>query len=541
MKKNHDVQEVEWQFDALDLRPVLRWLAAAASPEGAPDGFTVEPLGERKLSDSYLDTADWSVFRAGYALRIRRRDGEVEATIKRLSSLSGVGPKVRREISEPFEEAGALDFKGAKSMLGDWVRSLCGDRKLLELFEVQTSRRTCRLLYHAPDGEEVSRAEIALDETEIPVAGGRPVSLRRVEVELEAGEAWELHAFVENLAERFRLSPSRVSKYEAGLFGLGLTPPEQPPDFGQTELSPTMPTGEYAFAVLREQFRRFLAHEPGTRIGEAPDELHDMRVASRRMRAAIKLFGVALPTRARHFDGELRWVATFLGEVRDLDVQLSQIEAWASESDGAPGAFKELRRTLEVERDAARRKMLLSLESSRYGRFLELYSGFLRRGPSPGPLAGHIPVTKSGAGIISRAYRKFRKHGDRVADNSPVEAYHSLRKRGKRLRYALEFLTPVYGGPAEKMVATLKTVQDVLGDHQDAAVAAGQLSDLAPASRRGRSLAPRTYFIMGKLAARYEAEMSGAEERFSGVYPKIKGKPWKRFRRSMKRTADEGG
>ena len=79
--------------------------------------------------------------------------------------------------------------------------------------------------------------------------------------------------------------------------------------------------GELAFAVVRRQLAVLRDKEPGTRLGEDPEELHDMRVATRRLRAALALFAGVLPVRAQTYREELGWLGRLLGEVRDLDVQ----------------------------------------------------------------------------------------------------------------------------------------------------------------------------------------------------------------------------
>ncbi len=85
--------------------------------------------------------------------------------------------------------------------------------------------------------------------------------------------------------------------------------------------------GELAFAVLRRQLAVLRDKEPGTRLGEDVEELHDMRVATRRLRAALALFAGVLPVRAQTFRQELGWLAGVLGAVRDLDVQLEGLAA----------------------------------------------------------------------------------------------------------------------------------------------------------------------------------------------------------------------
>ena len=89
--------------------------------------------------------------------------------------------------------------------------------------------------------------------------------------------------------------------------------------------------GELAFAVLRRQLAVLRAKEPGTRLGEDPEELHDMRVATRRLRAALSLFEGVLPVRAQVFREELGWLGRLLGAVRDLDVQLQGLAAMSSD------------------------------------------------------------------------------------------------------------------------------------------------------------------------------------------------------------------
>ena len=227
--------------------------------------------------------------------------------------------------------------------------------------------------------------EIALDETAIPLEEeAEPARLRRVEVEVEPEAVDRLEPFVERLREECRLSPRSPPSTNQDSSRVGS--PSPPPDFGPTETEDSLSAGEFAFRVIRSQFGIFLAHEPGTRIGEDPEELHDMRVAARRIRAAIKIFERTLPVRARGFRDTLKWVAGSLGEVRDLDVQLGRLEAWISDAaaeDQEPlGA---LRVVLEEQRAKARKAMLRTLDSRRYAKFVASFGSFLQKGPSAVP------------------------------------------------------------------------------------------------------------------------------------------------------------
>jgi len=524
-----DQQEVEWQFDALDTRPVRDWLENRSS-EADPrvgDGET------REITDTYFDTGDWRIYRAGYSLRVRRKgtSRRQEATIKLLASTDGApGLRRRREISESLESAD--DLAAAPGPIGERLRALAGARKLESIFEVRTWRGAYKI---SLDGNNVG--EVALDDTEIPLENGEePVRLRRVEVELEPGALDSLDSFVQELRESCRLWPATASKYEAALFARGLTPPG-PPEFGPTAVDASLTVGQVAFAVMREQFGVFLSHEPGTRLGEDPEALHDMRVASRRMRAAMRIFKDALPVRSRKLRDELKWIAGVLGEVRDLDVQLEQLEGWVAEAspeDREP--LGELRGVLEEKREKARKSMLRALDSRRYERFVNSCSEFLQRGPSRRSKAARRPVLEVGPEILGRRYHKVKKAGDRISKDSTPGEYHELRKKGKRLRYALEFHSDIYGKPAKDLTKSLKSLQDVLGGHQDAEVAIAQLRELAPPTdgrRRRAGLSPRSLLVMGGIAHRHELRTAELRKLFPDSYSKVKGKPWKQLRKKM--------
>lgn len=532
-------REIEWQFDALDVRPVSRWIEAHAGEY--PDGLTVVSGEKKEIADSYLDTGDWRIYRAGFALRVRRRGQAAEATMKSLEEVED-GPRNRREISEvlTMPEDGRLDeaLRGAEGPVGERLKALIGGAVLEPLFEVKTRRRSYRLELEGG----IAAGEVALDETEIPLEDGEePVYLRRVEVELDPadGEIELVQPFVEQLRAGCQLTPALSSKYEAALLACGLEPPG-PPELGPVGVDANSTTGEVAYSVLREQFAKFLSHEPGTRLGEDPEELHDMRVASRRMRAAMQIFAEALPVRSRRLRDELKWIAGALGEVRDIDVQLEQSGEWieaAGPEDQEPlGAMAGV---LEERRAAARKRMLRTLDSRRYARFLEAYSAFLRRGPARTNRVAKQPVLIAAPDLVRGPYRRVRKRGDRIAGDTEAataEDYHKLRVRCKRLRYAMEFLSGVYGERAGSLIRLLKELQDVLGDHQDAEVAIHQLRELV-SSRRGK-LPPETIFAMGAISQRYTMQAEEMRGLFPGAYKKIRGKRWKRMKKMMQKMSE---
>jgi triphosphatase len=540
-----DHEEIEWQLEAVELALVENWLKEHPSAAGVD----IVPATASELSDVYYDTQDWRLYRAGYALRVRNTDGQsAEATMKALVPAEG-GLRRRREISEPIESVETL--KVIPGPVGERVRRLAGTADLRPLFEVHTHRHTYALRTGTPSSGEIVEdtsgnirqqnseqdaivvAEIALDESEIFANGGASTHLSRVEVEVGSDVAIHdgVGDFVEVLREALNLRPTRTSKFRTGLSVAGLNP-EVDPDLGPTEIDATLSAGEVAFAILRRHFAAMLAHEPGVRLGEDPEELHDMRVATRRLRAALKLYSDVLPKRSERYERDLRWVAGALGEVRDLDVHLQRL----SEEASANGeVLEEIVALLRERRVEARRRMLEALDSNRYERLLASFSGTLRRGRSPTPTA---PVLEAAPDLLRDRYKKVRKRANTLREDSPPEHFHELRKKGKRLRYALEPLQEIYGKPAQKIVKLLKEIQNDLGDHQDLIVASGLMEELGVAGDRP----PQAVFSMGSMAEGYRREASKIRAGFLGsksLRTLKNGKPWKKLRKKLEKRAGE--
>ena len=541
-----DHQEIEWQFDVGELEPVEGWLGQHSS---GSSGLVVAPESTVEITDTYYDTDDWRFYRAGYALRVRNTDGDVEATMKSLAPVED-NIRRRREISETLKDDKPATLKKARGPVGERSRAILGERAMRPLFRIQTRRQRFALLLKSSkddgDLEDVHIGEVSLDASKIPLGEGEePSHLKRVEVEAGFGTAPspDLHGFVDEMQFDLELAPATLSKYETGLYASGLNP-DGDAWFGQTDVDPSMSVGEVAFAVLRRQFAEMRNHEPGTRLGEDPEELHDMRVPTRRMRAAMKVFEEALPERARWLREELRWVAHALGDVRDLDVEIEHFEAWKSEADEESSRFLDrILRITEKRRAEARKYMLAVLDSGRYERLESSFAEMLRRGPgaeqelaqSNGHDPAREPITTAAPPLVSRRYRKWRKAAKRLDATSSPEAFHDVRKKGKRLRYTLEFVSEVYGKPVQKLVKPLKVLQDDLGDHQDAIVAAGYLRELGTTA--GGTRIPRgAAFTMGVYSERCAREAANLRSSVPDSKPfraLVKGGKWKDFEKVM--------
>ena len=528
-----DPVEIEWQFDALDLRPVERWLATLPTlAVETRDGGTVTALARppRRLVDSYLDCDDWRIARAGFVVRTRRRGRHDEVTLKDSRPAEGSGLRQRLEVTEILPPSGLAGL-GDDGPVGRRLRAIVGSRRLREVLQVRTRRRPFALRVAGADV-----AEIALDDTMIVVGTGqRPMQLRRVEVEVHPEWLDALEPIVEQLRMSCGLQPARLSKFEAGLLALGEEIPGMP-DLGPTDVSAESTMGDLAFAVLRRQLAVVRAKEPGTRLGEDPEELHDMRVATRRLRAALSMFEAVLPVRAQVFREELGWLARLLGAVRDLDVQLEGLAALSpadvhTTADGLD-PLVELAALLGREREAARTDMLNGLDSVRWDRLAKGLTVMAQQGPARRSLATRVPAEIGLPELVLRPHHKVRKAAKKAKQSGVVTDFHALRIRCKRLRYALEFSSDVYGGKTSRFVRELTVLQDELGEMQDAEVASLQLADLATGDAH---LPAATVFMMGGVAERHRRRVQRLLKRLPDELPRTEGRAWRELRELMER------
>ncbi len=229
--------------------------------------------------------------------------------------------------------------------------------------------------------------------------------------------------------------------------------------------------------VLRFHLARMVAREPGTREGENPEELHGMRVATRRQRAAWRVFGDAFePRRTRRHRKRLRRVAADLGAVRDLDVLIEAAETYRKRQPRAEAeALEPLIQSWRERREVARGVLVRELDSEGYQRWLDGYLAFVQSegqgvmtvGPTePHRVRDAMPARVWAAYQAVRAYEPVMRWAD-------VATLHELRIAAKWLRYTLEFVREALGRDAGPVIEKVVALQDHLGWLHDADVAAG--------------------------------------------------------------------
>jgi CHAD domain-containing protein len=287
--------------------------------------------------------------------------------------------------------------------------------------------------------------------------------------------------------------------------------------------APSDPPVHHVRAALDLRLRALLRHDPGTRTGNDIEDLHQMRVAVRRMRATLTAARPLLdPGWAGGLRTELGWLGRGLGPVRDLDVLLSRLRGEIAElPDRERSAGGVLVEALEAERVQARAAMLAVLDASRYAALLERLADAVRL-PLPTPSA-----TRSQPDLLDlpRAeLRKLSRDVARAGAEPPDEVLHALRIRAKRVRYTGELIQPaVRGTPAGRRLKALVTaataLQEVLGDHQDACVAELRIRELLDGL--GDVIDAHVVFVAGRLVERERARAEAKRDEWQAAWADV--------------------
>jgi triphosphatase len=512
-------REVEWQLACTDLDSVRRWLV----DHGTIDGLRVEPRATQQIFDTYLDTKDWRIHRAGFALRIRSGSGKPEATLKSLHSASAEVSD-RLELSETLENSDTESIQQSLGPVGARVLAVSGARALQPLFELRTSRQ--RFAIRREDQLQ-QLGEIALDETTISRPHGAPeTSMQRVEVEALTDSHEPLQSLVKTLRSGCALEAASDTKYSYSLKSVGLVPPV--PEIAPTAVDASMTLAEVAVANIGRYWSAWNRHEPAARLGDDPEELHDLRVAGRRLDAILRQFRSSLPASFLNVRATLKTVSRALGSVRDLDVALSELQSFSRKLPKSERvSIKPLKQHLVSERSRAHARMLRVLDSIWVQKNLQELTTVLAAPSVASPHSSPELALHVAPELVRRRYRKLRKRADRLTLDSSVDEFHEVRGQVKKLRYALEAVAVIYGKPASEMLRALCRWQEKLGVQQDAAVASVRLNALASAPPKG--IPPDTLFLMGRLAQHHAGEALRARKRYAKGYRRIRGK-WKTLR-----------
>ena len=406
------------------------------------DELEGEPLAERSFVSVYLDAADGSLRRAGITLRRRTEDGQS------IWQLKLPRPDGRLELEERGGPAGPPDA------LDRLLRARLRGRPLATVATLKTRRR----------GRIVDGAEVTLDQVE--VLEGAHVVARFCEIEAELADG-QFESLERRLLKAGARETDGRSKLQRALdeTGVASAEPKQP----GSDASALDLFRSYVLA----QYDRITAHDPGVRVGGDPEGIHDMRVAVRRLRSALRTVKPMVdPEWAERLRAELDWLADALAPVRDLDVFADYLrrELAILDAGDAIGGQK-LLRPLDDRRESVNERLRLALDSDRY---LDLLGRVEAAAEAPPIRQADISLRKR----LRKEFRKLKRQVNSLGQTPSNAALHKTRIRAKRVRYAAELAVGGHTAKTKHLVNALKGLQDTLGELQDAVVAEQELRHL---------------------------------------------------------------
>jgi CHAD domain-containing protein len=498
----------------------LDLLAVLEQAVGNADGLslTVEPE-HRSLDATYYDTDDLRLAQAGITLR--RRTGGDDAGWH-LKVPAGPDEKVEKHLS----------LNASRHRAPAPLRRLVRARTLGAHVRPVARIRTERSAYAITDSAGTPVAEVADDRVEATrLAEGQEVEAalvwREVEIELVEHGPVSLADLDRSVTEHGLVAASGAARSKV-LRVLGDAVPR--PSTSQT--SPDSPAAEVVRAHVAEQVEQLRAYDPLLRL-DRPDSVHKMRVATRRLRSALKTFAPVLDDeRIAALREELAWLGSHLGPARDAEVMRARLEHIAQREGTDSQAGQRAQAwagVLDREYREHHRAALRALDDERYDALLTGLVELTTSGGDIGTSGG--PARKVLPGQVRRAYRALRRTVLAVDDASAAERgarderLHEARKKAKRARYAAEALAPAYGDPAHDLAAALEQVQADLGQHQDSVVLREQLRQWARESSRDDA------FLLGRWHAAEEARGAEAEERFARSWQAARKKKLRRWLR----------
>jgi CHAD domain-containing protein len=484
--------------------------AAAAAANAAGDGLQWQRVGAAKTwRRTWLDTFDWRLYRAGLTLEQSAERGVAELVL--------TGRDGEAIAAEHFPD-GAISWPSLLAglpagPLRERLEPVAGIRALLPVARAVSKVTELRAL----NDEAKTVARLAVDAMSVtyPARATAVVRLTLTPVRGYAGHA-------DRLEQALRAQPGVGSCSESALVtalgAAGSRPGELPGKASGMLLSPELPAARALASILTALLETIEANVPGTVRDIDTEFLHDLRVAVRWTRSALKLCGPALPGGlARSFKPEFRWLGDLTTPTRDLDVYLLGLPGMAAglvaatEDDLAP-----FRDHLSRSRAAAQAGLCRGLRSARFSRLTSDWRTALAgvRQARKRPTVAELAAQRIGA-----AHRSALNAGRVITPSSPAQSLHELRKRCKELRYLVEMFGSLYD-PAERWQAVreLKALQDSLGEFQDCEVQMTEIRAFAADMLADHSAPAPTLLAMGEIAAGLARRQRKARNEFDGRF-----------------------
>ena len=460
----------------------------------AQDGARPE---QREHVDRYFDSADFTLWQHGFALRVRSEGTRHVQTLKGGGTVvAGLHRRVELEEEVSAEEPDRAVFaRQLREALPALAKQLGKHDLALEPVFVNKVKRTAWVLALADD----LKVECALDTGELQ-RGERTLPVRELELEMQEGDPARLYDLARQVHEAVPVRIENVSKAERGYAMAGAVAPRAV-KATSVKLKRKASMGEALAGILRNCLEQMQANEQGVLAGEV-ESLHQMRVGLRRLRAAMAMVKDLVQLPAPLAD-DVEWLAGELGDARNWDVFIESLLPGLPVPDEHKPALARVEVAAREEAERHRARVRSAVGSARYTSLMLglgawiAGQGWQQEGQPAPELAQK--VGKTAPGLVRHAAARVRKRA-RGIDLQHPETLHKVRIAAKKERYAREFFAALSHGKKEVRRHDMLTgMQDELGLLNDSVVArelVGQLRERVP-----QELA-LLGFIEGVLAAR---------------------------------------
>lgn len=448
----------------------------------APDGFVLpelsallsgceaKPAAVVTLDARYYDTADLRLARSGSTLRYRSGEGRSGWTLKL--------PRMRQRSSLSRTE---IDLEGPPDQVPDsavdLVTAISRGQILGPVCEMSTLRRPVEIL----DARGRVVAEVVDDTVSATSAGRKLATFREVEVEVYVtGRRARrlLDAAVDRLVEAGCRAETPTPKLMRALGPQAAIPA----DVAVPALGRSPSVADVIGHALASSVLAVVGHDPGVRLGGFPEDVHQLRVGTRRLRSDLRTFAPLLDKPAvAQIRREIGWLCDVVGAARDLDVLADRLSRDVKALDGDDGAQGvALLGLLDAQRGVARDALLGALRSPRYLEILDVLAELCSSPPlRPSQTPSGTDPSRMAKQIVRRSVRDLASAVERLGDEPSDSQLHSVRIFAKRARYATEAVAPLAQRQLGALAVALGEIQSFLGDYNDSVVAETWLRDAA--------------------------------------------------------------
>ena len=441
------------------------------------------PIPRRLLTSTYYDTSQYDLAHAGITLRHRVERGKQAWQLK-------------LPLMKDRQEIEMVDRRSIPpTTFRDLLFLHLGERQFMPVATLRVWRTGVRVRM-----DNASVADVALDHVSVVKDGTVLQRFRELEIEQVNGKDSTLPDLERQLRRAGAEDHDGRPKLFRALFLPAPTPEAPPPQDAAVV--------DHVKWALARHVRWLLAHDPGVRLGREPESLHQMRVATRQLRAVLRTARPLLvPEWADSLRDELRWLGQLLGPARDLDVQLAYFREESAALDARDRRpLTQFIVHLEAQRNNVQELLLNELKSERY---LDLVRRLQQ--------AAHDPtVAESTVTLPDLAKQEFTKlrNAIRQAGHAPNNVkIHETRIKTKRARYAAELAEPTVGKTATRFINKARVVQDVLGMHQDSIQAEAHIRAFLK-----QSTSARAAFVAGRMVERQRQRRERVREKMQRLF-----------------------